>query len=201
MLFRRFAYNCSLKFYLPEHFFNSDFNPPKSIESAYFPHLILDKYSRINPINLENGIVYLVVGLPRIGKTKYIENTFGNNCHILTDSDIDISSKSDMKPIIIDDSLAFANFFQRSSLISKIKALKKVEINILYFKCENFADWMHLYIYNSIIHNLEYHSEYEMEKIYSKFSKPNLKEGISDIILVEGFIENIDTSIGNLFLY
>jgi hypothetical protein len=86
-------------------------------------------------------------------------------------------------------------------LISEGKKHGK-SVHALYFCCNNYMDWSHLFYYFTFLNCLKTVSEQEREKIYYSFVKPKKTEGFTSIIEVDKFIdEGSLCELANLYLF
>jgi hypothetical protein len=171
-------------YYTPEQYFLGSKNKLKEI-LEYHPQSIINKYKGD----------HIVVGLNRIGKSSFLKthlSTFSihNDLHFSWDQN---------DPIIIDKENI--NYFERSFIISEGKKHGK-NVHALYFCCNSFMDWSHLFYYFTYLYSLKTISEQEREKIYYSFVKPKKTEGFSSIIELNKFIDEKNLcEIANLYLF
>lgn len=188
---RKFALNCGIRFFTPESFFEDKPQKiPKSLD--YSPTTLMKARLIKSKLTLDGDSLYMVVGLPRIGKTTFIK-TLGY--HVISTFTADIPNESGI--YILDGD--YRNVFTRAPVISEMKKIGR-KVCALYFSCNNFIEWSHLYMYFSITNKLSIESETFRENVFSKFSRPRLGEGFESIIEIHDHLIHYDEAVGDLYL-
>lgn len=190
---RKFSHNCGFEFFTPEAFFEEDYlNVPKTLD--YNPQLLMHSKLYKNDLYLDPDTVYVVVGLPRIGKTTFL-SSLGNKQILFQPSEMSTMGGDNI--YIVDGE--YNNVFSRAPIIREAKKRGRT-ICALYFSCNNFIEWSHIYMYLSIKNNISIESETNRNKVYSRFAKPRSSEGFDSIIEVHEYLTSYEESLGNLYL-
>lgn len=191
----KFALNCGIEFLTPETFFDDKKQQiPKSLD--YSPHSLMQSRIIKNMPGLENGTVYIVIGQPRIGKTtflKYLQPT----CVFSNIAEVPKEIPAHSPPFFVDGD--YYNVFTRAPAVIALKKFGH-KVGAIYFPCDNFTEWSHLYMYFSLKYNLPIENEALREKIYGRLAKPRSTEGFDFILNVSEYLVEYDKEIGHWYL-